>query len=220
SSPHTVHCLPDGQIMISMLGDAAGNGPGGFLLLDPDFEVVGRWEKSAEGMRYNYDFWYQPRHNVMVSSEWGAPNTFAKGFDPADVAAGKYGTRLHFWDWKDRRIAQTVDLGPDGKIPLEVRFCHDPDSPHGYVGAALSSTVRHWHQSGGRWAVDKVLDVPAVEAGGKPVPALITDSIISMDDRYLYFSNWLHGDVRQYDITDRARPRLTGQVWVGGLLGK
>ena len=28
SAPHTVHCLPDGQIMISMLGDAEGNGPG------------------------------------------------------------------------------------------------------------------------------------------------------------------------------------------------
>src|ERR671933_2503760 len=34
SAPHTVHCLPDGQIMISMLGDRHGNGPGGFLLLD------------------------------------------------------------------------------------------------------------------------------------------------------------------------------------------
>src|SRR5947207_591032 len=65
SAPHTVHCLADGTIMISMLGDAAGNGPGGFLLLDPNFEVIGRWEKSAEGMHYNYDFWYQTRHNVM-----------------------------------------------------------------------------------------------------------------------------------------------------------
>ena len=34
SAPHTVHCLADGQIMISMLGDADENGPGGFLLLD------------------------------------------------------------------------------------------------------------------------------------------------------------------------------------------
>ena len=30
TAPHTVHCLPDGQIMISMLGDAKGDGPGGF----------------------------------------------------------------------------------------------------------------------------------------------------------------------------------------------
>src|SRR5207237_1374501 len=40
------------------------------------------------------------------------------------------------------------------------------------------------------------------------------------DDHFLYFSNWLHGDIRQYDIRDPASPRLVGQVWVGGLLGK
>jgi selenium-binding protein 1 len=36
-----------------------------------------------------YDFWYQPRQNTLVSSEWGAPNPFKDGFNPADVAAGK-----------------------------------------------------------------------------------------------------------------------------------
>ena len=34
STPHTVHCLPDGHMLISMLGDAQGNAPGGFLLLN------------------------------------------------------------------------------------------------------------------------------------------------------------------------------------------
>ena len=41
---------------------------------------------------------------------------------------------------------------------------------------------------------------------------LITDCLISLDDKFLYFSNWLHGDVRQYDITDRRNPKLVGQV--------
>ena len=35
--------------MISMLGDAEGNGPGGFLLLDDKFEIVGRWEAKDSG---------------------------------------------------------------------------------------------------------------------------------------------------------------------------
>lgn len=46
------------------------------------------------------------------------------------------------------------------------------------------------------------------------MPALVTDIIISMDDRYLFIACWLHGDVRQYDITDPAKPRLVGQVSV------
>ena len=222
TAPHTVHCLPDGNVMIAMLGDADGDGPGGFLLLDAAFDVAGRWEKSVEGMHFNYDFWYQPRHNVMVSSEWGAPKTFSKGFNPQDVQAGKYGTRLHFWDWKKRTIAQTVDLGASGRIPLEVRFCHNPDSVHGFVGAALSSTVWHWHKAKDDWKVEKVIDIPPVEVRGVdfPVPSLITDSVISMDDRFLYFANWLHGDIRQYDIRDPRNPKLTGQVWVGGMIGK
>ena len=47
---------------------------------------------------------------------------------------------------------------------------------------------------------------------GTPAPGLITDILLSLDDRFLYFSNWLHGDLRQYDISDPQRPRLTGQV--------
>ncbi|RRT55680.1 hypothetical protein B296_00010374 [Ensete ventricosum] len=52
------------------------------------------------------------------------------------------------------------------------------------------------------------------------MPGLITDFLISLDDHYLYFVNWLHGDIRQYNIENPATPVLTGQVWVGGLLQK
>ncbi len=222
SAPHTVHCLPDGQIMLSMLGTADGGAPGGFLLLDQDFNVVGSWAKDQPAMQFNYDFWYQPRHNVMVSSEWGAPKTVGGGFKLEDVQAGKYGRRLHFWDWNNRVITQSIDLGEAGLIPLEVRFHHNPESTHGFVGAALSSAIWHWHQTDGKWAADKVVQVDPIEAAGWPfpVPGLITDLVLSLDDRFLYFSNWLHGDIRQYDVSDPARPKLTGQVWLGGVLGK
>ncbi|MER3589008.1 MAG: selenium-binding protein, partial [Mastigocladus sp. ERB_26_1] len=202
--------------------DSEGNGPGGFLLLDENFEIAGRWERQADAMRFNYDFWYQPRHNVMVSSEWGAPKTYYSGFDLNDVAADNYGHQLHFWDWSKHEIIQSVDLGEEGLIPLEVRFHHNPDSTHGFVGAALSSNVWHWYQSNKRWEVEKVIDIPSVEVEGWPipVPSLITDILISMCDRFVYFSNWLHGDIRQYDISNPSQPKLTGQVWCGGLLGK
>lgn len=222
SAPHTVHCLHS-DIIVSMLGDAEGNGPGGFLHLDQDFQIVGRWENDLGSMKYNYDFWYQPRHDLMVSSEWAAPNTFMPGFDLEDVSAGKYGQQVHFWNFKDRSIAKSVDLGEEGLIPLEVRGLHDPASSHGYFAATLSSNVFHWWKDdSGEVQLEKVIDVPSVDVESFPVPmpSLITDILISMDDRYLYFANWLHGDLRQYDITDRSNPRLAGQVWLGGLLGK
>jgi methanethiol oxidase len=222
SAPHTVHCLADGHIMISMLGNAQGEVPGGFLLLDQDFEVVGRWAKDASGMKFNYDYWYQPRHNVMVSSEWGAPNTIRPGFNPEDVKAGKYGRHLRFWDWKNRKIVQSADLGEQGWMPLEVRFHHNPDSTHGFVGAALSSSIWHWQRDGNQWKVERVVQVDPVAKEGQPspVPGLITDVVLSLDDRWLYFSNWLHGDVRQYDVRDPSHPKLAAQLWLGGVLGK
>jgi len=222
SAPHTVHCLHDGHVMISMLGDAEKNGPGGFLLLDEDFNIDGRWEKQPDGMVYNYDFWYQPRHNVMISSEFAAPRTYEPGFNLEDVTADKYGHRLHFWDWQKHELTQSIDLGQDGLVPLEIRFHHNPDSAHAFVGAALSSTMWHCHKANGAWQAEKIITVPSVELEGWPipVPGLITDLVLSMDDRFLYFSNWLHGDLRQYEVSDPAHPKLTGQLWLGGLLGK
>ena len=98
--PHTVHCMPGENIVISMLGDADGNGACGFAVLDArTFEVKGRWDVGANGARLNYDFWYQPRRNVLASSEFGEPNAYEGGFDLDDVAAGRYGSRCTSGTW-------------------------------------------------------------------------------------------------------------------------
>ena len=54
-----------------------------------------------------------------------------------------YGDMLTVWDWTKHTPVQTLKLGADGLIPLELRFLHDPASPHAFVGAALSSNVIH-----------------------------------------------------------------------------
>jgi selenium-binding protein 1 len=225
SAPHTVHCMPGDIVTISMLGDADGNLPGGFAVLDArDFSVAERWERTSGDPEFMYDFWYQPRQNTLVSSEWGAPNTFQDGFDPADVAAGRYGRRIHFWDLERREKVQTIDLGDDGLIPLELRWQHDPDSTEGFVAATLSSNVLRFHRENGSWAAEKVIDVANTELEGWPlpggVPGLITDIVLSLDDRDLFLSNWLHGDLRHYDVSDPRSPVLRSQVWLGGLLGR
>jgi selenium-binding protein 1 len=221
--PHTVHCMPGDNIVISMLGDPDGHGACGFAVLDArTFEVKGRWENGGPHPRLNYDFWYQPRQNVLASSEFGEPNAYEHGFDLDDVAAGRYGSRLHFWNLAERRVEQTLELGETGLVPLEVRWLHDPDADQGFVGAALSSTMWRFHRDNGAYSAEQVIAVDGVEQEGWPfpVPGLITDLVVSMDDRFLYFSNWLHGDLRQYDISDPANPRLTGQLQLGGVLGR
>lgn len=39
-------------------------------------QVKGPW--STESTHYGYDYWYQPRHNVMISSQWGSPKAFCE----------------------------------------------------------------------------------------------------------------------------------------------
>jgi selenium-binding protein 1 len=215
--------MPGDVVVVSMLGDRNGDSPGGLVVLDArTFDVLGRWNEGngTQQPDFMYDFWYQPRKNAMITSEWAAPNTFQDGFNPEDVAAGKYGHSIHFWDLQDKRLVQSIDLGEAGMIPLEVRWRHDPDSETGFVGAALSSAIFNWYREDGEWKVRKVIQVEPKDVAGWPfpVPGLITDLVLSMDDRFLYFSDWLHGDLRQYDVSDPAHPELTGQVWLGGVL--
>ena len=221
--PHTVHCMPGDNVVICMLGDADGNGAGGFAVLDAQtFEVKGRWENGGETPPFNYDFWYQPRKNVLVSSEFGEPNAYEPGFDLADVEAGRYGTVSTSGTWPSASSSRPSTSARTGCFPLEVRWLHDPEAEEGFVGAALSSTMWRFRRDNGGWAADQVIAVEPVELEGWPfpVPGLISDLVLSMDDRFLYFSNWLHGDLRQYDVSDPANPKLTGQLWLGGVLGK
>ena len=66
-----------------------------------------------------------------------------QGFNPLLVPTS-YGSDLHVWDWKKKTQVQTLNLGSEGLIPLEIRFLHNPESTHGFVGAALSSNIIHF----------------------------------------------------------------------------
>jgi len=216
--PHTSHCLASGEIMVSFMGDKDGNAKGGFVLLDgKTFDIKGTWGTETP---FGYDFWYQPRHNVMISSGWGAPNAFKGGFNPAHVAEKLYSNSVHFWDWKSKKVIKTIELGQKGMIPLEVRFLHEPSKALGFVGAALSSNIIMFYKNdAGEWDTKPVIEIPAKEVKGwalPNMPSLITDLLVSIDDKFLFLSNWLHGDIRQYDVSDPHNPKLVGQVFVGG----
>ncbi|CAJ1345426.1 unnamed protein product [Effrenium voratum] len=202
-------------------------GGAGFVTFDPvTLEMKRRWEVGKQ-IDFNYDFWYQPRRNVMVSSEWGDPECFTNGFNPAHVADGRYGRKLYVWNWTERTLIKELDLGV-GAIPLEVRFLHNPDKAEGYVGNALSSEMVRFVEREGDWVSEIAIKVEPIEVEGWALPAmpsLITDFCISLDDKYLYFSNWLHGDVRQYDISVVKGVEIQGGsgaffgIWTHGAMG-
>ncbi|MEV1289168.1 selenium-binding family protein [Micromonospora sp. NPDC049679] len=236
SRPHTVHCGPDG-IYVSALGGSDGrDGPGGIAILDhTSFEVRGAWEAERGPQFLAYDFWWHLTQDVMVTSEWGTPSMIEDGIVGELLLGRKYGHALHFWDLRRRRHVQTVDLGDQHQMPLELRPAHDPTKAYGFVGVVisvedLSASIWVWHRDGDRWAATKVITIPAEPADSellpdllKPfgaVPPLVTDIDLSVDDRFLYVSCWGTGELKQYDVSDPFHPVETGSVRLGGIVGR
>lgn len=239
SRPHTAHCGPDG-IYLNALGSVDGNGPGGILMIDPEtFDIKGAWEADRGPQYLAYDFWWHLGHDTMITSEWGTPSMVEDGVNPELLLAGKYGHALHRWDLHKRRHQQTLDLGPEQQMVLELRPSHDPNKTYGFVGVVtslkdLSSSIWVWYREGSNgnstWKIRKVIEIPAEAAdpeklppllkGFKAVPPLVTDINLSLDDRFLYVSCWGSGELRQYNVSDPFNPVLTGTVTLGGIIKK
>jgi selenium-binding protein 1 len=235
SRPHTLHCGPD-AIYVNAIGAPDGDGPGGIFVMDhKSFEIKGQWEKERGPQQLAYDFWWHLGHDTMITSEWGTPNMVEAGVNPEILLSGGYGHQLHIWDLKKRRHQQAIDLGKEHQMVLELRPAHDPNKAYGFVGVVtslkdLSASVFLWYRDGAKWAARKVIEVPAEPADPAQlppaiqpfgaVPPLCTDINLSVDDRFLYMSNWGTGELRQYDVSDPFNPQLTGSVRIGGIVGR
>ena len=233
SSPHTVHCGPEG-IYASALGSPNGDGPGGIFVMDQDsFDVLGKWELDRGPQYLAYDFWWHLGHDTMVTSEWGTPNMIENGLDPELLLGSKYGRQMHVWDLRRRRQRQVLDVGKEHQLVLELRPAHDPTKPYGFVNVVvslkdLSSSIWLWHRDNHQWDLKKVIEVPAEPADPnvlppmlkdfKAVPPLVTDINLSLDDRFLYVSCWGTGEMRQYDVSDPFNPKLAGSIHLGGIV--
>jgi methanethiol oxidase len=241
AAPHTVHCGPDG-IYMNALGSVDGDGPGGIFLIDHEtFDVKGRWENDRGPQYLAYDFWWHLGHDTMITSEWGTPNMVKDGVNPELLLGGKYGHALHVWNLNARRHVQTLDLGAEQQMVLELRPAHNPTRAYGFVGvvvslADLSSSIFLWYldrkngNGKGEWKAKKVITIPAEPAdpdllppllkGFKAVPPLVSDINLSLDDRFLYVSCFGTGELRQYDVSDPFNPVFKGSVRLGGIVGR
>lgn len=235
SRVHTVHCGPE-ALYANAIGAPDGDGPGGVFLMDhKTFEIQGPWEKDHGPQQFAYDFWWHLNHDTMVTSEWGTPNMVENGLNPEILLSAGYGHQLHIWDLRSRKHIQALDLGSEHQMVLELRPAHDPRKEYGFVGVVtslkdLSGSIWMWYRERGKWAIRKVIEVPAETAdpsllppiiqGFGAVPPLISDINLSLDDKQLYVSCWGTGELRQYDVSDPFEPRQTGSIHLGGIVRK
>jgi selenium-binding protein 1 len=179
--PHTVHCGPEG-IYVAALGNREGKGPGGIFLMDHEsFDVLGQWEMDRGDQYLAYDAWWHLGHDTLVTSEWGTPDTFENGLIPEVLLGAKYGRRLHFWDLQKRKHLQTIDFGDKYQLVFELRPAHDPTKAYGFVNCVvslenLSSSIWTWYRDGDKWAVQKVIEIPAEPPAKISFPRCSRDS--------------------------------------------
>nr|WP_237769942.1 selenium-binding family protein [Ornithinimicrobium sp. CNJ-824] len=239
SRPHTAHCGPEG-IYVTNLGSAeGGRGAGRDRPAGPrHLRGQGTWEKDRGEQYLAYDFWWHLNHDRMITSEWGTPRQVENGVLPEDLLAGRYGNKVHVFDLVRRTHLQTLELGPQYQMALELRPAHDPDQQYGFVGVVLSledlsGSIWCWQRDGrdGEFTITKVFDIPAEPVADedvdrlpellrpfKAVPPLITDIDLSVDDRFLYVSCFGTGQSIQLDVTDPLHPRQVGEIRLGGIM--
>jgi selenium-binding protein 1 len=238
SRPHTIHCGPEG-IYVSTLGGGGKDGtdgpPGIFIMDCETFDIIGRYEMDRGAQDKHYDFWWNLPRDYMVSSEWGLPPQFENGIVAEDLMGGKYGHKIHFWDLRGRKNMQTLDLGENHQMALEIRPAHDPVKEYGFLGVVIDNTnlegsIWTWWREDGKFHIKKTAtippepadadDLPELLKGFGAVPPLVTDIDLSLDDRFLYVACWGTGEMRQYDVTDPMEPKLAGSVHIGGIVRK
>ena len=167
----------------------------------------------------------EPRRDTLVlvevkssvESKWPNPR-------PQNLS-NKYGHRVHFWNLRERKNVQTIDLGANHQMVLEVRPAHDPVKEYGFLGVVVDSTnlegsIWTWWREDGTFHCKKTAtispepakkdDLPPLLQGFEAVPPLVTDIDLSLDDRFLYVSCWGTGEMRQYDVSDPMNPSSPG----------
>ncbi|SHE67935.1 selenium-binding protein 1 [Ruegeria intermedia] len=239
SRPHTIHCGPEG-IYVSTLGGGGPDGtdgpPGIFIMDCETFDIIGRYEIERGVQDKHYDFWWNLPRDYMVSSEWGLPPQFENGIVAKDLLSNKYGHRIHFWNLRDRTNIQTIDLGKNHQMALEIRPAHDPVKEYGFCGVVVDTTnlqgaiFTWWRDKKGKFHAKKTItidpqpadpaDLPELLKGFSAVPPLVTDIDLSLDDKYLYVACWGTGEMHQYDVSDPMKPKLAGKVEIGGIVKK
>ena len=239
AAPHTVHCGPDG-IYMSALGAPDGDGPGGMFMLDPEtFEVRGRWEidrgpqnwpTTSGGTSARHDGHQHVGHAQHGEGrrESGAAAGGKYGHTAARVGpappAPRAGARPR------RRAADGAGAAPGARPDTRLRVRGRRGVAQGSLGVDLAVVPREAGTARGKWAIKKVIEIPAEPAdpeklppllqGFKAVAPLVTDINLSLDDRYLYVSCWGTGEFIQYDVTDPFNPKKVSSIRLGGIVGR
>lgn len=199
--PHTYYALP-GRMLLTFLSSADGGLPGGLAEFTNDGQLIRVFKNPADAP-YAYDVAVKPEINRMITSSFTVFRNYRKPLADWNFKDG--GNTLVVWDFKERKVLQTLVTDP---LPLEVRWSLTPGKAYGWTNVALGDGIWFFSQGqDGRFSTAKVADL-----GKGCLPA---DLRQSPDDRYLYVSCFLTGEIQAWDASQPDKPRLHDTVVPG-----
>eukprot|EP01064_Diplonema_japonicum_P020550 TRINITY_DN3012_c0_g1_i2.p1 TRINITY_DN3012_c0_g1~~TRINITY_DN3012_c0_g1_i2.p1 ORF type:complete len:356 (+),score=80.27 TRINITY_DN3012_c0_g1_i2:53-1120(+) len=152
------------------------------------------------------------REHHVVSTSWADATAWPHGFHRKHAAEGKYGSYLYLWDTVTKAQPVEHDLGLEGVAPSAVTLFHHGEGVRGYTSCSPATTVFYFTIGQKGFEGDKVIHIPKRDRLGVKTDGMTTGLALSKDDRLLYLANWLHGDIRQYDVTTPTHPVLVGRL--------
>ena len=139
----------------------------GIFIMDCEtFEVIGRWEIDRGSAGQALRFLVEPAARLHGVQRMGAAAAVRERHRAGGPArATNTATALHFWDLRERRNVQTIDLGANHQMALEVRPAHDPVREYGFCGVVVDTTnlegsIWTWWRRGRQVPIKKTATIP------------------------------------------------------------
>ena len=205
---HTIHNLPNGDLVLTALSNATGGGNGGFILLNGDFaeSFTGSYLNAATpyfnfgnsaskyipdsetvNMANNYDIGIKECLATMISTEWTNSSTFEEGFLMGPNSnIWNFGHSIHVWDIKNKLHKQTIDFGMSCIMPLEIRFLRGDLENRAYVSCVLNGETGgsdvlavFYNENTDLWEAESVISLAPIALDPMTTPISLPDMTLT-----------------------------------------
>jgi selenium-binding protein 1 len=194
SGPHTPYAIP-GRMLVSMASGPDGTGDGGIAEFTNDGEFIASYPTRNNP----YETVIKPEFNRMITSSWVPQSTFMRTL--ANWDPGTFSHTMTVWDLKERKIIQEL---PGDPIPLAARWMLSPGAKVGYNITGADSIWQFRLRDDGLFDYKKAADTGTGCGPG--------DMRQSPDDKYIYVSCRVTGEVQAWDVSDPDHIRLHDTV--------
>jgi len=176
---------------------------------DDNLQGAQKTGKYADG--YNYDVRALPRLDAMFTSSFTGWSNYMMDFGKMlkdEEAMKRFGNTFVVWRLSDRKPLKIFDVPG---APLEIRVAINPAHDYAFTAATLTSKLwLIYHDKEGAWQAKEVGDIG--DPSKVPLPVAFT---ISSDDRLLWVTTFMDGNVRTYNIEDPFHPVQVYEKHIG-----